>query len=94
MDHNPRRQSAGRINVLRRWQPDADEVVAYDIEAICAIAERIARPLRAAEAARVLGALGLAATAVQATVTGACPHGADVDDDGWTPCQQCTPIAS
>lgn len=54
---SPRRRSAGKINALRRWDPAADEVVAHDVDTICAIASRIARPLTAAEHSRILAAL-------------------------------------
>lgn len=65
---NARRQSAGRVNGLRRWNPAADEVMAHDIDALCTIGRRLGRPLTTTEAARVLDALGLGRATVRATV--------------------------
>lgn len=90
---SPRRHRAGKINALRRWDPTSDELVTHDVDTICAIAARISRPLNDAELSRVLLALRKTPSTA-AAVVGTCPHGAEVNDDAWTPCQRCAPIAS
>jgi inosine/xanthosine triphosphate pyrophosphatase family protein len=55
------RRSAGKINALRRWNPDHPDVIAYDIEQVIAAARRAtaARALTTDDAAVILDALGL-----------------------------------